>query len=81
MFVFIRDYIHTIQLQVDELQPPDARHVHQQVLHLLEDHPAGPVDVDLVVLAGKVAGELVAEGLDVGEAAVELAKLKKKDIG
>ena len=67
--------IKPVQLEVDELQPPDAWHEDEQVLHLLKDHPARPVDIHLVVLPGKVARKLVTKGLDVGQRAIIVTKL------
>ena len=64
-----------VQLQVVQLQPPQSWQLVQQLLHVLENGSARPVDVDLVVLPGKVAGEGVAEGLDVGQVAVHVAPL------
>ena len=40
-----------VQLEIDELQPLQAGQTLQQVLHVLQDHPTRPVDVDLVVLS------------------------------
>ena len=63
----------TVKLQINELQPLDPRQMREQLLHVLQNHPAGAVDVHLVVLPGKVAGKCVAEALDIDELAVGLA--------
>ena len=59
-----------LQFEINELKPLQPGQVQEESFHLCEDGAARAVDVHLVALPGKVAGEDVGEGLDVGQLTV-----------